>query len=176
MDEIQVTGQTDQAACASIVISCPEINFNIAFNTKTAYLSDGEFFPTPPPNGGEKVQEITGLSGTLNNLAVSAPPGSTASGDSFLIFSTGRLGNVSAGQWLTEPGVADSVSFTLAGFPGQGLIGFEDMLVGGMEIVSPIGNSFVTWNSTVISTPEPSLWILLCAGLALLAVKRLISR
>lgn len=140
-DEFQVTGITNAATCAAYHINCPNVSFNLDIETTSGFA-----FPYGP------VQDVTAISGTINGQCVTNAP----QRDSWLFDEEG--------EWL--PLFAD-ISFGLSGAPGYGSIFFNDLPGGGTEMELPNATfSYITWNATLVSTPEPSSLMLACLALA----------
>jgi hypothetical protein len=153
-----VTGTTDLARCASFDMTCPAMTFSFVFDTTRV-----------PREMFGSVNQINSFGGTVNGMAI------TGSGGWLLdILPPG------AGCAVCGTPFGSDVNFTLAN-GNTGYLFWDDFIFGGM-VFSDTTNSevtLITWNSSVVSTPEPGALVLLAFGLAgctLLAAKYKLAR
>lgn len=148
-DEFLITGETNVPACVSVDTACALVTFTFDLNT--------QFGPTPTFGN---VFNVLALSGTVDGLFP------IVGGGGFLLPVPGNP---------QSPIPFGSISYTLDG--QQGFIFFDDLIAGSsaMTTVPPIGGgsggfSYITWNATLVTTPEPSSLVLSGVGMLLMIV------
>jgi hypothetical protein len=149
-DQINVTGETNAAACASVNAACFPTSFSITLTV------------TPGQNQFGNVFNITSLTGSLDNqFAMNG-------GGGFLL--PVGIGLV---PYANVPG---GLNFTADGMNWG--FGFDDFLTGSVFLENEsLGTiSYVTWSDPPVGTPEPSTLLLLglgVVGFAGFAVKKM---
>jgi hypothetical protein len=148
-DEFQVTGQTNLPVCTAVAAQCGSVTFNLLLQTQSA---------ANVPYGN--VYDVVSMTGTLDGTY------SITGSGGFLLPVQGNA---------QSPIPYGPISYTLNGLQGE--ISFDDM-IGGCSFISLLPSSaasaFITWNATLVNTPEPST--LLCLALGLLAAFALIRK
>lgn len=149
-DGFEVTGQTNVSVCASVDVFCSPVTFTLDLTT--------QFGPNPAFPGFGNVFNVISLDGFVDGLFP------IVGGGGFLLPVPGNP---------QSPVPFGSISYTLNG--QQGFIFFDDLIAGSSALttVPPIGGgsggfSYVTWNATPFTAPEPSSLTLSSIGMLLL--------
>jgi PEP-CTERM motif len=143
-DTIHVVAGVNSAACAqSVAFICnsPGVSFSADFTTMIIFR-DGGFGPQPV---------VESMTGTLNGYPATGGAGG------FLIQDPPRPSNVP----LYSP-FQSVVNFTSDGVPYS--IGYDDEFGASTFMEGPNTFSYITWDATLVQTPEPSSLLLLLLG------------
>jgi hypothetical protein len=151
-DTIHVVAGTDTALCA--IVQPPPTPC-----TPTSFTADFTVTPHTFESGLGYVDLVESMTGTLNGLPATGGPGSRS-----WLYPLTQVGSVNSNY---IPLFADII-FTSGGVQYDVGFGSEN---GGIGLGTPTGLvSWLTWNGTLVSTPEPSSLLLLLFGAGALLV------
>ena len=138
------------------------VSVKITLNSATYFASTGGGHITVTWNLDKAEGAITGLpaSPTFTDVATSSPPGCVTSCGTFV--NTGLQGTWSG----TSNHYAGPLSFDIAGITTADFVNNSAGFMAAIDALGPAGTGEIAGTGTVMSTPEPSTWVMMMLGFA----------